>query len=77
MIARKIYHVTTNGNLGWKSMMENSCRTSVSGISKQDVVNRTIAMAKHHAKCSVVIHKRDGSIEEEKTYPINSYPHTS
>ena len=72
MTERKVYHVTTNGNLGWKSMLESSCRAAVMGLSKEDVVNRTIEMAKHHVKFSVIIHKHDGSIEEEKSFPRSS-----
>lgn len=69
MIANKVYHVTTNGSNGWKSMMENTGHACVTGTNKQDVVNRTVEMAKHHTKCSVIIHKQDGSIQEERTYP--------
>ena len=77
MMTRKVYHVTTNGNNGWKSMMENAGSASVTGLNKQDVVNRTIEMAKHHTMCSVIIHKQDGTIQEERTYPRSSDPRTS
>jgi D-arabinose 5-phosphate isomerase GutQ len=68
MQTRKIYHVTKSAT-GWKSMIENAGRISVTGDNKQDVVGRTIAMAKNHTMSSVVIHKMDGTIEEERTYP--------
>ena len=71
---RKIYHVTPNGRTGWKGALEHSGRASVTGDNKQDVVNRTIAMAKHHNKCSVIIHKMDGSIQEERTFPRGADP---
>lgn len=74
MEARKVYHVTRNGDKGWKSMIENAGRASVTGENKQDVVNRTIAMAKHHVMSSVIIHKMDGTIQEERTYPRKSDP---
>jgi len=77
MECRKVYHVTTNGSNGWKSMMENTGRPCVTGINKQDVVNRTVEIAKHHTKCSVIIHKQDGTIQEERTYPRSSDPHAS
>ncbi len=74
MQLRKTYHVTRNGNNGWKGILENTDRASVTGENKQDVINRTIAMAKNHALSSVIIHKMDGSIQEERTYPRSSDP---
>ena len=71
---RRIYHILQNGINGWKSMLEQSGRTSVTGSNKQDVINQTRAMAKTHSKCSVIIHKTDGSIQEEKTFPRNAEP---
>jgi hypothetical protein len=58
-----------NGRDGWKGVMENSKHSPVVGDSKQDVINRTIALAKSHSKCSVIIHKIDGSIQEEQKFP--------
>ena len=71
---RRIYHVMRNGRDGWKGVMEHAGRASVTGENKQDVVNRTVAMAKNHSKCSVVIHKMDGTIQEKRTYPRSSDP---
>ncbi|AWH85315.1 hypothetical protein HYN59_09375 [Flavobacterium album] len=65
---RKIYHVTRNGH-GWKSILENSGRASVTGDHKSEVVDRTIALAKGHAKSSVIIYKVDGTVHEEKHFP--------
>lgn len=66
---RRVYHVLRNGRDGWKGVLQQTGRTSITGEDKQDVINRTIAMAKNHSKCSVIIHKTDGSIQEERTYP--------
>lgn len=71
---RRVYHVIRNGRDGWKGVMEHAGRASVTGDNKQDVVNRTIAMAKNHSKCSVVIHKTDGTIQEERSYPRSADP---
>lgn len=71
---RKIYHVTSSGRNGWKGMLERSGRASVTGDNKQDVINRIIAMAKNHSKCSVIIHKMDGTIQEERTFPRGADP---
>jgi BioD-like phosphotransacetylase family protein len=71
---RRVYHILTNGRNGWKGVLEQTGRASVTGGDKQDVINRTIAMAKNHSKCSVVIHKIDGTIQEERTYPRSADP---
>ena len=71
---RRIYHVLQYGRNGWKGVLEHSGRPSVTGENKQEVINRTIAMAKNHCKCSVVIHKPDGTIQEERTYPRSANP---
>ncbi len=71
---RRIYHVLRNGRDGWKGVLEHAGRASVTGENKQEVINRTIAMAKNHSKCSVVIHKMDGTIQEERTFPRNADP---
>jgi len=71
---RRVYHVTRNGSSGWKGMMENAGRASVTGDSKQEVVDRTIAIAKNHSQSSVIIHKMDGTIQEERTYPRGTDP---
>ena len=66
---QKIYHVKRNGRDGWKGVMEHSKHSPVTGESKQDVINRTIAMAKSHSTCSVVVHKIDGSVQEQYNFP--------
>lgn len=71
---RRVYHVMRNGNGGWKGMLENAGRASVTGENKKEVVDRTIAMAKGHAMSSVIIHKLDGTIQEERTFPRSSDP---
>ena len=73
MDTQKIYHVTSFGS-GWKAMLENGGRASVTGENKLDVIKRTIAMAKHHTMSIVIVHKADGSIQEQFTYP-KSHPH--
>lgn len=66
---RKIYHVTKSG-AGWKGKLENTNHEPVIGTDKEDVINRTIAMAKCSTMSCVVIHKADGSVQEERTYPL-------
>ena len=70
MTGRKIYHVMKNGTNGWKGVLENSGNVPIMGENKQDVVSRTIAMAKNNIRSLVIIHRQDGSIQEERTYPL-------
>ena len=70
----KVYHVVRSGNNCWKAVLENSGRASITGDIKQDVVNRTIAMAKNHSRSAVIIHKADGTIQEERTFPRSADP---
>ena len=67
---RKVYHVTKSG-AGWKGRLENTSHEPVTGHDKEEVISRTIAMAKCNTMSCVVIHKADGSIQEERTYPLN------
>lgn len=72
MSQRKVYHVTKTSD-GWQSKLEGSQRASVKDHTKDNVVKRTIDIAKKDAS-SVVIHKSDGTFQEERTYPKKSDP---
>ena len=73
MIKRKTYHITKTED-GWQGKLEDSKRASVKGDTKAEVVKQTIEIAKNQASSSVVIHKGDGIIREERTYPRKSDP---
>jgi hypothetical protein len=47
------------------------------GETKQDAVAYAIKQAKAHQPSQLIIHKRDGKIEEERTYPRSSDPRRS
>lgn len=72
---RKIYHVSPSSN-GWKSKVERGKRSSVVKPTKAEVLTRTIELAKSDGNASVVIHKANGKIQEERSYPrkSDSYP---
>ncbi len=74
MAKRKTYHVTKTDN-GWQGKIEGAKRASVTGKTKQEVVKKTIEIAKNQGNTSVKIHKQDGKIQEERTYPKNSDPY--
>lgn len=73
MTKRKNYHVTKNDG-GWQGKLEGGKRASVKGETKEKVVKKTIEIAKKQEKSSVKIHKSDGKIQEERTYPKKSDP---
>lgn len=70
---RKVYHVVPRVD-GWAGVGEGSGRASVTGDTKAEVVERTIEIAKQHPLSQVVIHKQDGSFQEERTYGQDPYP---
>ncbi len=70
---RTTYHVTKTDD-GWKGKKEGAERASIKGDTKEEVVKKTIELAKKHEDSSVVIHKQDGKIQEERTYPKSSDP---
>ena len=71
---RKNYHVTKTDN-GWQGKVQNGQRASVVGGTKSEVVQKTIEIAKNQPSASVKIHKADGKIQEERTYPRKSDPY--
>jgi hypothetical protein len=73
MTKRQIYHVTKTDD-GWQGKLVGGQRVSVKGDTKQEVLKRTIEIAKKQENASVVIHKSDGQFQEERTYPKKSDP---
>jgi hypothetical protein len=74
MTKRKTYHVTKTDD-GWQGKLEGGERASVKGDTKAEVVKKTIDLAKSQENSSVKIHKSDGEIQEERTYPKKSDPY--
>ncbi len=73
MSKRKTYHVTKTDN-GWQGKAEGGKRASITGETKAEVTKKTIDLAKNQGNTSVKIHKTDGKIQEERTYPKNTDP---
>ena len=73
---RTSYHVTKTPT-GWKGQIANKSKASVEGATKQEVVKKTIELAKKEKLAQVIIHKADGKIQEERTYPRSSDPRGS
>ncbi len=73
---RTTYHVTKTEN-GWEGKKENASKADVTGKTKEEVMKKTIEMAKKEKQAQVLIHGEDGKIQEERTYPRSSDPHSS
>lgn len=73
MATRTNYHVTKTDD-GWQGKKEGGQRASVTGPTKEEVVKQTTDLAKRQNTSSVIIHKQDGKIQEERTYPKSSDP---
>jgi hypothetical protein len=71
---RTTYHVTKTEE-GWQGKKEGGERASVKADTKEEVMKRTIEIAKKQGDSSVVIHKKDSKIQEERTYPKSSDPY--
>ncbi|MDL2322638.1 DUF2188 domain-containing protein [Bacteroidales bacterium OttesenSCG-928-A17] len=70
---RTVYHVTKT-ETGWKGQVINTSTPVVTGTTKKEVMEKTIELAKKQKLAQVVIHKADGKIQEERTYPRSSDP---
>ena len=67
------YHVTFRDE-EWKGTVEGGSRASVTGSTKEDVVKETIQLAKNSRNSQVIIHKKDGVFQEERTYGNDPFP---
>ena len=68
MPTRKTYHVVPSPKGGWNVEAEKASRPSSRHGTKDEVVTRARELAKQQNLGQVVIHKKDGTIQEERTY---------
>lgn len=68
IMKRKVYDVTKDQDGLWKGMLRGAARPSVSAPTKVEPSERTIEVAKNAPLSQVVIHKRHGGIQSERTY---------
>jgi len=69
------FHLTKKGN-EWKLEKENSNRAVVKADTKAEAVQKMREYMQTH-EGSVRIHKEDGKIQEERTYPRSKDPRRS
>ncbi len=70
---RQKFNVTKSGT-GWEGHRDGDRHAIVKGITKKEVVSEMIGVAKKHEPSSLRIHKMNGKIQEERTYPRSSDP---
>ncbi len=66
------YHISKTDN-GWELRKTGSARASKSAGTKQELLELTAAYMEGKT-ASVKIHKEDGTIQEERTYPRSADP---
>jgi hypothetical protein len=76
LMIKKTYHITKTAD-GWQSKLEGAKRASKIGTTKAEVLQSAIYLAKKTGSSSVVIHRQNGKIQEERTYPKSIDPKTS
>lgn len=70
---RKVYHVTYIKTLGWKVKAVDEAEAKFYE-TKVEAVNAARELALRHKPSQIRIHKRDGKIQEERTYGDDPYP---
>lgn len=71
---RKSYHVTSNGDDGWKVKMTGNQRASSTHDTKAQAVERARELAKGQDLGQVVVHRDDGTIQTEWSYGADPHP---
>jgi len=66
------YHIIKDGD-DWKLKKQGSGRASKKANTKKEIIKQTREFMKNK-EGSVKIHKEDGTIQEERTYPRKSDP---
>lgn len=74
MANRKTYHVTADGEGGWRVKADGGYRASSTHENKADAVQSAKDLAKAQPLGQVVIHGRDGKIQTEHTYGKDPHP---
>jgi hypothetical protein len=64
----------TKSTKGWEGHREGKNHAVAKGPTKKEVVSEMIRHAKQHQPSSLKIHKVDGRIQEERTYPRSTDP---
>jgi hypothetical protein len=66
------YHITKSEN-GWELKKEGATRSSKTGGTKAEII-ATASVFLAGKTASLKIHKEDGTLQEERTYPRSADP---
>lgn len=69
------YHISATDK-GWELRKEGGSRASKQATTKDELLRETASFLEGKT-ASVKIHKKDGSIQEERTYPRKADPRKS
>ena len=69
------YHITATDS-GWELRKEGASRASKSAASKDEIMQVAAAFLDGKT-ASLKIHKKDGTLQEERTYPRSADPRRS
>jgi hypothetical protein len=66
----KVYHVAPvpGDEYGWEIKSEGRHRAESMHQSKHEAVQEARRFARTHPVCQIVVHRKDGTIEERRTY---------
>lgn len=70
-MARKQFHVVPRGSL-WQVTDAAGVRSN--HLNKSDAIDAGVAMAKQNQPSQLLIHRANGTIEDERTYGQDPYP---
>jgi hypothetical protein len=62
-----VYHVLPMGAV-WKVGLPGDSQPSSFHTTREDAIDHAEQLARRHAESHVVVHKKDGSVETEKTF---------
>lgn len=71
-VERKVYHVSTHEQEGWKVEAEGAARATSVHATKQEAVSAARTLAQNQAPSRVVVHKQDGTFQTDYTYELEA-----
>lgn len=71
---KKLYHLTSNFDKGWKAKKRGASRASGNFNTKADAVERGKELAKSGTEGQIIIHKKGGKFQTEYTYQNDPFP---
>jgi len=74
MSDRKKYHVTQREDGKWQGKAQGADKASFIRDTKAEAVQRMSEIGRNQNNTSVLIHKTDGTFQEERTYGNDPHP---